>query len=148
MIQTRLFLMMLLQLAIWGAYMPKLFPYMGQLGFEAWQQSLVGSAWGIASILAGVLLGGGILWAGVVVPQQRTLAQMQTELASLKTAIRTTPTSETTTTITTLRKELSQANQKYEALTQVILRPGRTQRARTGTHHSRRLVGEWLLGGA
>lgn len=51
MIQTRLFLMMLLQLAIWGAYMPKLFPYMGQLGFEAWQMSLVGSAWGIASIL-------------------------------------------------------------------------------------------------
>ena len=51
MIQTRLFLMMLLQLAIWGAYMPKLFPYMGQLGFEAWQQSLVGSAWGIAAIL-------------------------------------------------------------------------------------------------
>jgi len=50
-IQTRLFLMMLLQLAIWGAYMPKLFPYMGQLGFEAWQQSLVGSAWGIAAIL-------------------------------------------------------------------------------------------------
>jgi MFS family permease len=43
--------MMLLQLAIWGAYMPKFFPYMGQLGFEAWQQSLVGSAWGIASIL-------------------------------------------------------------------------------------------------
>lgn len=51
MIQARLFLMMLLQLAIWGAYMPKLFPYMGQLAFEAWQQSLVGSAWGIASIL-------------------------------------------------------------------------------------------------
>ena len=51
MIQARLFLMMLLQLAIWGAYMPKFFPYMGQLGFEAWQQSLVGSAWGIASIL-------------------------------------------------------------------------------------------------
>ena len=51
MIQVRLFVMMLLQLAIWGAYMPKLFPYMGQLGFEAWQQSLVGSAWGIAAIL-------------------------------------------------------------------------------------------------
>jgi len=50
-IQVRLFVMMLLQLAIWGAYMPKLFPYMNQLGFEAWQQSLVGSAWGIASIL-------------------------------------------------------------------------------------------------
>ena len=28
MIQARLFLMMLLQLAIWGAYMPKLYPYM------------------------------------------------------------------------------------------------------------------------
>lgn len=49
--QVRLFLMMLLQLAIWGAYMPKLFPYMNQLGFEAWQQSLVGSSWGIAAIL-------------------------------------------------------------------------------------------------
>ncbi len=49
--QARLFLMMLLQLAIWGAYMPKLFPYMNQLGFEAWQQSLIGSSWGIAAIL-------------------------------------------------------------------------------------------------
>ncbi|OYW43553.1 MAG: MFS transporter [Rhodobacterales bacterium 12-64-8] len=43
--------MMLLQLAIWGAYMPKLYPYMGLLKFEAWQQSLVGSAWGIAAII-------------------------------------------------------------------------------------------------
>ena len=51
MIQGRLFLMMLLQLAIWGAYQPKLFPYMGQLGFEPWQMSLVGSAWGIAAIV-------------------------------------------------------------------------------------------------
>lgn len=51
MIQVRLFLMMLMQLAIWGAYQPKLFPYMNQLGFEPWQQSLVGSAWGIAAIL-------------------------------------------------------------------------------------------------
>lgn len=49
--QARLFLMMLMQLAIWGAYQPKLFPYMNQLGFEPWQQSLVGSAWGIAAIL-------------------------------------------------------------------------------------------------
>src|SRR5689334_23541383 len=43
--------MMLMQLAIWGAYQPKLFPYMGQLGFEPWQQSLVGSAWGIAAVV-------------------------------------------------------------------------------------------------
>lgn len=42
---------MLLQLAIWGAYMPKLYPLMGKLGFEAWQISLVGSAWGIAAII-------------------------------------------------------------------------------------------------
>lgn len=51
MIQARLFVMMLLQLAIWGAYMPKLYPLMGKLGFDAWQQSLVGSAWGIAAII-------------------------------------------------------------------------------------------------
>jgi MFS family permease len=43
--------MVLLQLAIWGAYLPKLFPYMGQLGFEPWQQSLVGSAFGMSAIL-------------------------------------------------------------------------------------------------
>ena len=49
-IRTRLFLMMVLQLAVWGAWAPKLFPYMGMLGFSPWQQSLVGSAWGIASV--------------------------------------------------------------------------------------------------
>jgi MFS family permease len=43
--------MMMLQLAIWGAWAAKLFPYMGQLGFEPWQKSLVGSAWGISAIL-------------------------------------------------------------------------------------------------
>ncbi|WP_394760652.1 MFS transporter [Phenylobacterium sp.] len=49
-VQIRLFLMMVLQLAVWGAWAPKLFPYMGMLGFSPWQQSLVGSAWGIASV--------------------------------------------------------------------------------------------------
>ena len=49
-VRTRLFLMMVLQLAVWGAWAPKLFPYMGMLGFLPWQQSLVGSAWGIASV--------------------------------------------------------------------------------------------------
>src|SRR5688572_13185152 len=47
----RLFLMMVLQLAIWGAWAPKIFPYMGMLGFEPWQQSLVGSSWGIAAVV-------------------------------------------------------------------------------------------------
>jgi nucleoside transporter len=49
--RTRLFLMMVLQLAVWGAWAPKLFPYMGMLGFAPWQQSLVGSSWGIAALL-------------------------------------------------------------------------------------------------
>jgi MFS family permease len=43
--------MMVLEIAIWGAWQPKIFPYMGMLGFEAWQQALVGSIAGIASIL-------------------------------------------------------------------------------------------------
>lgn len=47
----RLFLMMVLQLAIWGAWAPKIFPYMGMLGFAPWQQSLVGSAWGVAALV-------------------------------------------------------------------------------------------------
>ncbi len=50
-VRARLFVMMVLQLAVWGAWAPKLFPYMGLLGFEAWQQSLVGSAWGIAAVV-------------------------------------------------------------------------------------------------
>ncbi|MBC2670106.1 MFS transporter [Novosphingobium piscinae] len=45
-----LFWMMALQLAIWGAWAPKLFPYMGMLGFTPGQQALVGSCWGIASV--------------------------------------------------------------------------------------------------
>ncbi|MBS0331672.1 MAG: MFS transporter [Proteobacteria bacterium] len=49
-VRMRLFLMMVLQLAVWGAWAPKLFPYMGMLGFQPWQQSLVGSCWGIAAV--------------------------------------------------------------------------------------------------
>ncbi|AEG50935.1 nucleoside:H symporter [Sphingobium chlorophenolicum L-1] len=47
----RLFLMMALQIAIWGSWAPKLFPYMSMLGFSAGEQALVGSSWGIASIV-------------------------------------------------------------------------------------------------
>ena len=50
-VQARLFLMMVLQLAVWGAWAPKLFPYMGMLHFSPWQQSLVGSCWGVAALL-------------------------------------------------------------------------------------------------
>ena len=50
-VRNRLLLMMVLQIAIWGAWQPKISPYMGMLGFTAWQQSLVGSSWGIAAIV-------------------------------------------------------------------------------------------------
>ena len=50
-VRVRLFLMMVLQLAVWGAWAPKLFPYMGMLHFAPWQQSLVGSCWGVAAVL-------------------------------------------------------------------------------------------------
>lgn len=46
----RLFTMMVLQIAIWGAWAPKLFPYMSMLGFSAGQQGLVGTSWGIAAV--------------------------------------------------------------------------------------------------
>jgi nucleoside transporter len=49
-VSARLFLMMVLQLAVWGAWAPKLFPYMGMLGFAPWQQALVGSSWGVAAL--------------------------------------------------------------------------------------------------
>ncbi|HZZ66631.1 MAG TPA: MFS transporter [Phenylobacterium sp.] len=49
-VRMRLFVMMVLQLAVWGAWAPKLFPYMGMLGFAPWEQSLVGSSWGIAAV--------------------------------------------------------------------------------------------------
>jgi len=50
-IMLRLFFMMALQLAIWGAWAPKLFPYMKLLGLSSDEQSLVGSCWGIAAIV-------------------------------------------------------------------------------------------------
>jgi nucleoside transporter len=49
--RLRLLIMMVLQVAIWGAWAPKLFPYMTMLGFSAGEQALVGSSWGIASVV-------------------------------------------------------------------------------------------------
>ena len=51
MVQVRLFVMMALQVAIWGAWAPKLFPYMTMLGFSAGQQALVGSSFAVASVI-------------------------------------------------------------------------------------------------
>ena len=47
----RLFVMMILQVAIWGAWQPKIFPYMTMLGFSPAEQGLVGTSWGIAAIV-------------------------------------------------------------------------------------------------
>ncbi len=50
-VKMKLFVMMILEIAIWGAWQPKIFNYMGMLGFSGWQQTLVGSVFGIAAIL-------------------------------------------------------------------------------------------------
>jgi nucleoside transporter len=47
----QLFIMMVLEIAVWGAWLPLIFPYMKMLGYNAWQQSLVGNAFGVAAIL-------------------------------------------------------------------------------------------------
>lgn len=47
----RLFFMMVLEIAIWGAWQIKIFPYMGMLDFTAGQQAWVGSLFGIASLV-------------------------------------------------------------------------------------------------
>lgn len=47
----QLFVMMVLEIAVWGAWLPKIFPYMHMLGFSDWQQALVGNAFGIAAVL-------------------------------------------------------------------------------------------------
>jgi nucleoside transporter len=52
-IRFKLFIMMVLEIAIWGSWQVKLFTYMGKdmMNFEPWQQSLAGSMFGIASIV-------------------------------------------------------------------------------------------------
>ena len=50
-IRNKLFLLMILEIAIWGAWQVKIFPYMGMLEFTAGQQAWVGSVFGIASLI-------------------------------------------------------------------------------------------------
>ncbi|HEU4754216.1 MAG TPA: nucleoside permease [Armatimonadota bacterium] len=47
----RLFLMMVLEFFIWGAWLPLVFPYMVNIQFTASEQALVGSTFAIASIV-------------------------------------------------------------------------------------------------
>jgi len=51
--RTKLFIMMVLELFIWGAWLPLVWPYMGPSGlnFSGTQQAWVGSAFAIASVL-------------------------------------------------------------------------------------------------
>jgi hypothetical protein len=49
-LNLRLFVLMALEIAIWGAWQIKIFPYMGMLGFSAAQQAWVGSVFGISSV--------------------------------------------------------------------------------------------------
>ncbi len=50
-VRSKLFVMMVLEIFVWGAWQPKIFSYMDLLGFHDWQPPLVGSAFGIASLL-------------------------------------------------------------------------------------------------
>src|SRR5215211_382488 len=50
-IRNKLFLLMILEIAIWGAWQVKIFPYMGMLNFSPGQQAWVGSVFGIASLI-------------------------------------------------------------------------------------------------
>ncbi len=51
MIRFKLFIMMVLEIAIWGSWQVQIFNYMPMLGFEPWQQSLAGSMFAIASVV-------------------------------------------------------------------------------------------------
>lgn len=50
-IKYKLFIMMILEIAIWGAWQIKIFPYMGMLGFTTGQQTWIGSVFAIASLV-------------------------------------------------------------------------------------------------
>ncbi len=50
-IRLQLFIMMVLEIAIWGAWQVQIFNYMPMLGFQAWQQNLAGSMFAIASVV-------------------------------------------------------------------------------------------------
>jgi nucleoside transporter len=47
----KLFLMMVLQFFIWGAWLPLIFGYLPSLGFETWKQSLILNAFPLAAVV-------------------------------------------------------------------------------------------------
>src|SRR5262245_11964329 len=50
-VRNKLFLMMILEIAIWGAWQVQIFNYMPMLKFEGWQIALAGSMFAIASVV-------------------------------------------------------------------------------------------------
>src|SRR5271167_420401 len=50
-IRFRLFLMMVLEFFIWGAWFPLVFGYLPSLGFTHWEQGLILNAFPIAAIV-------------------------------------------------------------------------------------------------
>jgi len=50
-VTPKLFVMMLLEFFIWGAWLPLIFGYLPSLGFEPWEQSLILNAFPVASIV-------------------------------------------------------------------------------------------------
>lgn len=50
-VRNKLFLMMVLEIAIWGAWQVQIFNYMPMLKFEGWQIDLAGSMFAIASVV-------------------------------------------------------------------------------------------------
>lgn len=50
-IRFKLFLMMVLEIAIWGSWQVQIFNYMPMLNFTPWQQNLAGSMFAIASLV-------------------------------------------------------------------------------------------------
>ena len=50
-VRLKLFVMMVLQFFIWGAWLPLIFGYLPGLGFAPWQQSLILNAFPVAAIV-------------------------------------------------------------------------------------------------
>jgi nucleoside transporter len=50
-IKMKLFMMMLIEIFIWGAWQPKIFDYMGMLGFDEGQMGLAGSVFAFGAVL-------------------------------------------------------------------------------------------------
>jgi len=51
-VRTRLFIMMVLEFVIWGAWLPQIFSYLPSLHFSAWQQSAILNAFPVAALVA------------------------------------------------------------------------------------------------